>query len=91
MAGYEVAVVHGGPPRDAAKWLKATAYPFRFISDQYTAVMRAYGVFDRGHLAHPSIFIVDQSGTLRFRRVFDEPDVVPDLAHLMMMVKQNRK
>lgn len=89
MAGYNIAVIHGYSSKDAAKWQKTSQYPYIFLSDQYSTVMRAYHVFDRSHIPHPSAFLIDKSGTIRFRRIFDEPDVVPDVSPLIDMIKRN--
>ena len=46
--------------------------PFRVISDPNGDVIKAYGVYDDGtDTAHPTVFLIDKNGVLRFRKTIE--------------------
>ena len=68
------------------KWSKDLSPGFPLLSDQYSAVIRAYDVLDRGRLPFPSIFLIDRQGIIRMRHLFDLSGP-PDLAPIMEKLK----
>jgi len=83
--GYDVVAIHGYDARTAMKWKKDITVGFPLLADQYSAVIRAFDVFDTGHFPLPSVFAIDRSDTIRLRHVFDlngPPDFAPILAQL---------
>jgi peroxiredoxin len=88
--GVDVAVVHGYEPRAAAKWANTLGLTLPLLSDEYSAIMRAYDVFDRGHLPRPSYFFIAKDGTIRVRHVFEDPAAIPDINEIMTAVRRVR-
>jgi peroxiredoxin len=86
-AGYQTLVLHGYEPKVAAKWKKDLALTMPLLSDQYSAVMRGYEVFDKGHLPVPALFAIDRKGTVQLRIVRDNGDAPPDLTPVMEFIK----
>jgi peroxiredoxin len=87
-AGVAVVAVHGYEPRAAAKWVKALGITFPVLSDDYSAVMRAYDVFDSGHLPRPAFFMIDKQGTIRVRHLIEDVYAVPDMNIIMGAVRE---
>jgi peroxiredoxin len=80
--GYQVVGIHGYEAKFGPKWQKDFEVQFPLLSDEYSTVMRTYGVFDRGHLAVPSLIVIGRDGTIRLRHIFDlsgPPDFSPIL------------
>jgi peroxiredoxin len=86
-AGYQAVVLHGYEPKVAAKWKKDLALTMPILSDQYSAVMRGYDVFDKGHLPRPAFFVLDRTGTIRLRLLNDNSESPPDLTPIMEFIK----
>lgn len=83
--GYNLVAIHGYEAKPAMKWTKDLALTFPLLADQYSAVIRAYDVLDRGRLAVPSVFVIDRRGVIRLRHIFDlsgPPDLAPVLESL---------
>lgn len=59
---------------DLADYVARKALPFPLLSDEHRAVMKAYNVFnalnlDAFRMAHPSAFILDPQGIIRYTYV----------------------
>lgn len=86
-AGVSVAAVHGYEMQVAARWIKSLHLTFPQLADESCAVMRGYDVFDKGRLAIPSVFVIDQTGVIRLRLVFADINSVPDISPLMETIR----
>lgn len=84
----QVLVVHGYGQKQNAIWQDSLKLSFPLLADDASAIMRGYGVFDRGPLPHPAVFVVDQTGVIRLRRVYDDLSVAPDISDVMEAVVQ---
>lgn len=70
-------------PSDIAQFLARDPLPFPVLSDESRTVMQAYRVFnalswDAFRVAHPSVFLIDPAGVVRWSYVassqFDWPE-----------------
>jgi peroxiredoxin len=85
-ANAQVVVIHGYGEKKNTIWQDSLRLTCPLIPDDASAVMRGYDVFDRGPLPHPAVFVVDQSGVIRLRKVFDDLSVAPDISDVMESV-----
>lgn len=87
-AGVELVAIHGYEAAPAAKWAVALKLDFPQLADHLSAVMRGYGVFDKGNLPHPALFLIDRAGIIRLRQMLDSAEPLPDLRPLMEAVER---
>jgi peroxiredoxin len=87
-AGCEVVAIHGYEPKVGAKWAADLKLHFPQLSDNASAVMRGYEVFDLGHLPHCALFLLDRQGIIRYRQVFRSEVTLPDLGPLLEEVRK---
>ncbi|HEY3294794.1 MAG TPA: redoxin domain-containing protein [bacterium] len=85
--GYDLVAIHGYEAKTAMKWTKDLGLSYPLLSDQYSAVFRAYDVFDRGHFPLPSVFAIDRSGHIRMRYMFDL-SAAPDMSAILQTLKR---
>jgi peroxiredoxin len=85
-ANARVVVIHGYQEKQNTVWQDSLKLSFPLLADDASAVMRGYDVFDRGPLPHPAVFVVDQSGVIRLRTVFEDLSVAPDISAVMEAV-----
>lgn len=86
--GFEIVAVHGYEPRTGMKWAKDLKLTFAQLSDNLSAVMRGYDVFERGHHPFPALFVIDRNGIIRYREVFTDPMAAPDVEKMMEAIRQ---
>lgn len=73
-AGIRVIAISCQSEGSLRTYRSANPLPFKLLADASRRVARAFGVhywlrWDGFHLAHPSLFIVDRSGTVTFAHV----------------------
>jgi peroxiredoxin len=85
-ANAQVVVIHGYGEKQTAIWQDSLKLSIPLQADDASAAMRGYDVFDRGPLPHPAVFVVDQSGIIRLRKVFEDLSVAPDISAVMEAV-----
>ncbi|MBU0691077.1 redoxin domain-containing protein [bacterium] len=82
-AGAQIAVIHGYAPDVAAKWRDSLKVELPLLSDDVSAVMRAYGIHQMAQLPNSSVFVLDSEGVIRYKHVYgdewDPPEMVPIL------------
>ena len=89
--GCEVAAIHGYEPKTAAKWAAELKLRYTQLSDNVSAVMRGYEVFDKGHLPHCAVFLLDQNGIIRYKQVYRNPETEPDVQNMLDELIMNLK
>jgi peroxiredoxin len=89
-AGCEVVAIHGYEAKVGAKWAAELKLHFAQLADNLSAVMRGYEVFDRGHLPHCAVFLLDREGVIHYRQVYENDAAVPDLEPFMQKVRGMR-
>jgi len=78
--GAAILAITAQDPEDLADYLRRDPLPFPLLSDGSRAVMQAYDVFnalslDAFRVAHPSAFIIDPDGVIRYSYVAsNQPD-----------------
>lgn len=85
--GCEVVAIHGYEPKFGARWATELKLRFAQLSDNASAVMRGYEVFDKGNLPFCAVFLLDREGVIRYREVYESNDAVPDVGKLMEKVR----
>jgi peroxiredoxin len=69
-------------------WAKHLGITYPLLSDMSRDTGKAYGVFNtERHIHGRSIFVVDKTGTIRFKEVY-APGTFPDPAALLQTVQQ---
>jgi peroxiredoxin len=69
-------------------WIKHLGITYPLLSDMSRDIGKAYGVFNaERHIHGRSIFVVDKTGTIRFKEVC-APGTFPDPAVLLQTVQQ---
>ncbi len=73
-AGIRVVAISCQSEASLRAYVNSNPLPFPLLADSSRLVARAFGVhywlrWDGFHLAHPSLFIVDRSGTITFAHV----------------------
>ncbi len=86
-----VVAIHGYGKKMSGRWQDSLKVRVPLLSDDDSAVMRAYDVFDRGTLPHPTAFVIDQDGIIRFRQNYEQIEGSLDLAPLFEAIKKMRK
>lgn len=83
--------IHGYAPKLSAAWQDSLELQFPLLSDDDSAVMRGYDVFDRGPLPHPAAFLIDSAGIIQYRHVYENLEAPPNIVSLLDAVKETRK
>ena len=66
----EILAVSADSVEKAANTVKQYKIPFKLLSDSQKIVIKQYGVFDDlSECAEASVFIIDRSGTIRYKQV----------------------
>ena len=65
------------------RYIEDTGLPFNILVDESREVLKAYGVWhriglDAWNIARPALFLIDQSGTIRYSFVGESQDEFPD-------------
>jgi peroxiredoxin len=72
QAGAQIVTVSADPASELEEYRKAHSIPFIMLSDSAKTVIKEYGIYnpaERGGIAIPAIFIIDESGTIRYARL----------------------
>jgi peroxiredoxin len=86
--GVQPVVIHGYDTEIGKKWQDSLKIEIPLLSDDISAVMRAYGVHQKGNLPHPAIFILDGNGMIRFKHVYGEETKPPDMMPILEAAKK---
>jgi thioredoxin-dependent peroxiredoxin len=81
--GVQPVVIHGYDTEAAKGWQDSLKIEIPLLSDDVSAVMRAYGVHQKGNLPQPSIFILDSEGIIRFKHVYGDETKPPDMMPIL--------
>jgi peroxiredoxin len=63
--------IHGYPPAEAKTWQEKLGLTFPLASDTSLVVMKAYEVYNKNVIPHPTTIIIDKTGVIRFREVHE--------------------
>jgi peroxiredoxin len=85
-----IVAIHGYTAKDARRWQDSLKVHVLLLSDNDSAVMRGFDVFDRGTLPHPTAFVIDHDGVIRFRQNYENIEGPPDVGTLLDAVKKAR-
>lgn len=64
------------------RYIEETGLPFNILVDESRDVLKAYGVWqalglDAWNIARPALFLIDQSGAVRYSFIADRQDEFP--------------
>jgi methyl-accepting chemotaxis protein len=87
-----VAVVAQGPA-NVRRYVEETGLPFNILVDDSRDVLRAYGVWhrlgiDAWNIARPALFLIDQSGAIRYSFVGERQDEFPSAEDIDAAISQ---
>jgi peroxiredoxin len=63
--------IHGYAPEDAKAWHKDLGITSPLASDSDLVVMKAYEVYNKDRIPHPTTIIIDKTGVIRMREVHE--------------------
>ncbi len=94
--GARIVGVVGQDPTDVADFIARAPLPFPLLSDESRTVMQAYNVFnalslDAFRIAHPSVFLIDPTGLVRWSYVADSQLDWPQTAMVAAMLRRLRE
>lgn len=82
--------IHGYTPADAKAWHKNLDVTFPLAADLKLVVMKAYEVYNKDRIPHPTTIIIDKTGIIRFREVHEnyrERTFVGDILSVLERLK----
>ncbi len=85
--GTQAVVIHGYSPDVASGWRDSLAVEIPILSDDVSAVMRAYGVHQKAQLPHSSVFVLDRDGIIRFKHVYGAEQKPPEMLPILEAVR----
>ena len=70
------------------RYIEETGLPFNILVDESRDVLKAYGVWhalglDAWNIARPALFLIDQSGAIRYSFVGEKQDEFPSHEEIM--------
>ena len=73
------------------RYIEDTGLPFNILVDESRDVMKAYGVWhrlglDAWNIARPALFLIDQSGAIRYSFVAERQHEFPSHAEIMTAI-----
>ncbi len=80
--------IHGYAPEEAKTWHEKLGITFPLASDQNLVVMKAYEVYNKDVIPHPTTIIIDKSGVIRFREVHVNYKERTNLENILTTLKQ---
>jgi peroxiredoxin len=69
-------------------YIEETGLPFNILVDESRGVLKAYGVWHKvgltaWNIARPALFLIDQTGAIRYSFIADRQDEFPSNAEIM--------
>lgn len=86
-AGYQILAVHGYEEFDGKSWQDSLKISLPLLADSYSAVMRGYQVYDTGSNPVPTIFLIDRSGVIRFKKSYPKEIVEFEVGEVVERIK----
>lgn len=80
--------IHGYAPAAAKTWREKLGITFPLASDQSLVVMKAYEVYNKDVLPHPTTIIIDKTGVIRFREVHENYRERTSVENILAALKQ---
>lgn len=80
--------IHGYPPEEAKKWHESLGITFPLASDQSLVVMKAYEVYNKDVIPHPTTIIIDKTGVVRFREVHENYKERTSVENIFSLLKE---
>jgi peroxiredoxin len=80
--------IHGYSPEEARKWHQSLGITFPLASDQSLVVMKAYEVYNKDVIPHPTTIIIDKTGVIRFREVHGNYKERTSVENMLSILKQ---
>ncbi len=80
--------IHGYPPEEAKKWRENLGITFPLASDPNLTVMKAYEVYNKDVIPHPTTIVIDKTGVIRFREVHENYKERTSVENILATLKQ---
>lgn len=80
--------IHGYTPADSKTWQESLGITFSLASDQSLVIMKAYEVYNKDNLPHPTTIIIDKAGVIRFREVHEKYRERTNVENILVVLKQ---
>jgi peroxiredoxin len=77
------------------RYIEETGLPFNILIDESRAVLKAYGVWHAvglaaWNIARPAVFLIDQSGAIRYSFVAKRQDEFPSHEEILQAIEAVR-
>lgn len=74
------------------RYIEETGLPFNILIDESREVLKAYGVWHAvgltaWNIARPALFLIDQTGTIRYSRVAEKQHEFPSHEEIMAAIE----
>jgi len=79
--------IHGYPPAEAKTWHEKLGITFPLASDQSLVVMKAYEVYNKDVIPHPTTIVIDKTGVIRFREVHENYKERTNVENILAVLK----
>ena len=93
--GAQVVGISVNDPFTNKAFAEANSLPFTILSDYKRDTVKAYGVFHENFaglngytVAKRSVFILDESGIVRYKWVSEDPSKEPDLEEIIRQLSE---
>lgn len=80
--------IHGYTPEDAKTWHKNLGITFPLASDPELIVMKAYEIYNKDRIPHPTTIIIDKIGVIRLREVHENYTERTAVENILSALKQ---
>jgi peroxiredoxin len=87
----QVVAVVAQSPEPVRAYIEETGLPFNILIDESREVLKAYGVWhafglSAWNIAKPALFLIDQSGSIRYSFIANRQDEFPEHAEIMAAI-----
>jgi peroxiredoxin len=80
--------IHGYTPADSKAWQENLRITFPLASDRDLIVMKAYEVYNKDRIPHPTTIIIDKAGVIRFREMHENYKERTNVENILAALKQ---
>ena len=90
--GVQIVTVVAQSSSAVRRYIEETGLPFNILVDESRDVLKTYGVWhrfglDAWNIARPALFLVDQSGAIRYSFVGETQEEFPDHAEISKAIE----
>jgi methyl-accepting chemotaxis protein len=90
--GVQIVTVVAQSSSAVRRYIEETGLPFNILVDESRDVLKAYGVWhrfglDAWNIARPALFLMDQSGRIRYSFIGESQEEFPDYDEIVSAIE----